>query len=392
MSVTHQVQVKPEIPIVSSAELLKETNGRIIAKPHKLAIDLSHKDHTIIVAQEPGASCALVTAHSQSLLKQIESQFTQTPTQLRYALVCCYQRPGLMTQRELLAQGIGVEATQIRCVSKRCVVDPAKNDLVLELLSGEEQWHGQSPSGTHFEMPRGLTQRILEPELMVLAEQVSAYANTSFRASEELYLSACLAHLDPKVKFRICDLGCGPGEICVALARALPHAKITAVDGSGPMLTEFEKLLSLNRTRDVKGRIHTLQNTIGLPGDLEALDSHVLKHGHFDAIVSSSLLHHLQEPISFWQTISTIGIPGTKVVVMDLIRPADDTKAAEIVELHAKDAPAVLKRDFYNSLRAAFRPNEVRAQLQLAGLDHFRIEVVSDRHMVITGSLLGCHG
>jgi hypothetical protein len=48
----------------------------------------------------------------------------------------------------------------------------------------------------------------------------------------------------------------------------------------------------------------------------------------------------------------------------------------------------VLKRDFLNSLFAAFEPNEISEQLRAAGLDdQLEVHVVSDRHVAVWGRL-----
>jgi hypothetical protein len=47
----------------------------------------------------------------------------------------------------------------------------------------------------------------------------------------------------------------------------------------------------------------------------------------------------------------------------------------------------VLKRDFYNSLCAAFTPDEVRSQLSEASLDCLEVKTISDRHVVVSGVL-----
>jgi hypothetical protein len=54
------------------------------------------------------------------------------------------------------------------------------------------------------------------------------------------------------------------------------------------------------------------------------------------------------------------------------------------VEAYAGAEPEILRRDFFNSLCAAFTPDEVRAQLREAGL---ALEVldVEDRHLVARG-------
>ncbi len=71
--------------------------------------------------------------------------------------------------------------------------------------------------------------------------------------------------------------------------------------------------------------------------------------------------------------------------VQDLMRPQSPDAARALVDRYAPGEPDVLRRDFYNSLLAAFTPDEVRAQLAAAGLDALVVEPVTDRHMTIAG-------
>ena len=72
---------------------------------------------------------------------------------------------------------------------------------------------------------------------------------------------------------------------------------------------------------------------------------------------------------------------------MDLCRPATRNEAVALMECYAADEPQVLRRDFFNSLLAAFEPDEVRLQWVEAALNSLRVEVVSDRHLAIIGLL-----
>jgi hypothetical protein len=45
------------------------------------------------------------------------------------------------------------------------------------------------------------------------------------------------------------------------------------------------------------------------------------------------------------------------------------------------------RRDFFNSLLAAFTPREIEAQLRQAGSSHLEVEVISDRHLIVYGRL-----
>jgi hypothetical protein len=75
------------------------------------------------------------------------------------------------------------------------------------------------------------------------------------------------------------------------------------------------------------------------------------------------------------------------VLVMDLMRPASAMWAEALVATYAADAPEVLRKDFRNSLFAAFEPKEVSEQLAQAGLEGLEVGVVSDRHLAVFGRL-----
>lgn len=71
--------------------------------------------------------------------------------------------------------------------------------------------------------------------------------------------------------------------------------------------------------------------------------------------------------------------------VMDLMRPPSVERARELVELYSPNEADILKRDFFNSLCAAFELEEVREQLVRNGLKHFAVDAVSDRHLAVVG-------
>ena len=107
----------------------------------------------------------------------------------------------------------------------------------------------------------------------------------------------------------------------------------------------------------------------------------------FDGAISNSLLHHLQEPGVLWETLKENVRPGAPVFVMDLLRPESRSEAEALVETYSGDEPDVLRRDFFLSLCAAYRVDEIEQQLTAAGLSHLTVEVISDRHWVVFGRL-----
>jgi SAM-dependent methyltransferase len=120
-----------------------------------------------------------------------------------------------------------------------------------------------------------------------------------------------------------------------------------------------------------------------MQGYIPGLD---LQEHSFDVVLSKDLLHHLPDGMALWHEAIRLGRHGASIYVMDLIRPATEQEAQEIVERVAPHEHPILKQDFFNSLCAAFTVEEVKAQLQLMGLA-LEVSQVSDRHMLIKGIL-----
>ena len=220
-------------------------------------------------------------------------------------------------------------------------------------------------------------ERIVEPELMDDEAQARAYADADFEEPNARFVGLCagfIGALPPGAA--VLDLGCGPGDISLRIAMAHPAVEVHGLDGSAAMLAFGEAALAENPA--LRGRVHFIE---GLVPDA------TLPRTHYEAVVSNSLLHHLHDPTGLWRMIRARGGPDAPVLVMDLMRPASEAAAQALVEQYAADEPEVLRRDFYNSLLAAFEPGEVRAQLEAAGLGHFSVEEASDRHLVVRGRL-----
>jgi len=194
--------------------------------------------------------------------------------------------------------------------------------------------------------------------------QALAYASADFEDVNRGFVERFVATFPALGGVDVIDLGCGPGDITARLARALPTARVVGVDGALAMLR-------LGHGALVAARVPALP----------------FVDGRFDAVVSNSLFHHLPRPEDAWCEIRRIARPGAALFVMDLFRPDTRAAAQRIVDTAAANEPEILRRDFYNSLCAAFRVEEVREQLDRAGLAHCRCEIVSERHWLVSGRL-----
>ncbi len=220
-----------------------------------------------------------------------------------------------------------------------------------------------------------LMERIPEPELMLEEEQARAYSEADFSAPHQMFVDLFRKFFGPRLTGVVLDLGCGPADISVRFAKAYPQCQIHGVDGSPAMLKYgWERVLK-------EGLCDRIKLILGKIPDYQPPEN------FYAAVIVNSLLHHLPSPEILWETIKRAGRQGAPVLVMDLMRPESRAQARAIVEKYAKDEPEILRQDFYASLLASYTPTEVKAQLEAAGLSHFEVSLVSDRHWVAYGRL-----
>ena len=221
-------------------------------------------------------------------------------------------------------------------------------------------------------------ERICEPELMDEPLQAEAYAAADFSSGDR----AVLERIEALPAFRgsgdgeglsVVDLGCGPGNITFLVARRWPGARVLGIDGSAAMLAIAEQ----RRLADPVAHRQVRFQRLVLPSPQLA--------GPCSAVVSNSLLHHLHDPGVFWRAVKQLTGPGTSLYVRDLRRPATAADLEALVARHVGAAPAVLRRDYAHSLRAAFSTAEVSAQLEAAGLGGLEVRELDDRYLEIQG-------
>ncbi len=217
--------------------------------------------------------------------------------------------------------------------------------------------------------------RILEPELMNESEQAAAYAQANFSAAHNNIVQS-FEHLYAAqiTQGNILDLGCGCGDISFRLSQLFQQAMVIGVDGAAAML-QFAHKKRLDLPSAIQDRCKFLELCI-LSNELDKFQ--------YQCIFSNSLLHHLHNPDDLWATINRLATSGTIIYICDLIRPQSTSQAKMLVDQYASSEPDVLQRDFYNSLLAAFSPEEIQQQLAENNL-RLSIELISDRHMIIHG-------
>ena len=215
-------------------------------------------------------------------------------------------------------------------------------------------------------------QRCPEPELMNGADQVAAYAAADFSAGDDVTIGLIRSLIDEHPLSNdpvVVDLGCGPGNITVLLARSLPEARVIGVDGAERML-EVARQCAADQNLAIEFLHRDLRQIQGLKADL---------------VVSNSLLHQLHDPLLLWRVTSELANCGCRVLHRDLRRPESMAQLNRLQTLHLPDAPEVLSQDFRASLKAAFEPSEVADQLRMTGMKQLTVQLEGDRYLVVSG-------
>ncbi|MCW7491388.1 methyltransferase domain-containing protein [Leptospira sp. 2 VSF19] len=216
--------------------------------------------------------------------------------------------------------------------------------------------------------------RIPEPELMEDPIQVESYAQADFEMAHSFLIRKFQDRLPLKfTPESILDLGCGPGDMSSRLFSQFPDSNFTFVDGSEFMLDLCKKrmgtLTSKKRNQKMEFKKELVQDFV--------------PESPFDLVFSNSLLHHLHDPFEFWGAVQRSIHTDSFIFISDLMRPDSLNMADHLLERYANNEPDVLKKDFYNSLLAAYRIEEVKEMLEIVRLNtKLNLEPITDRHWI----------
>lgn len=214
--------------------------------------------------------------------------------------------------------------------------------------------------------------RVLEPELMDDPKQAEAYARADFAEENQGFVDRFKEYFPEFSRGIVLDVGCGPADISIRFAKLYPFCQVAGVDASAPMIQlGKQSVMEAGLADRVTLRCERYED---VPG------ARIV-----DAVISNSLLHHLPNPLQFWQKLRQLVKPGAPVLVMDLLRPESPEAAQAIVDQYAANEPDILRRDFYNSLLAAFTEDEIGSQLARMNLTRLLIDIPDDRHWVVGG-------
>lgn len=208
--------------------------------------------------------------------------------------------------------------------------------------------------------------RVLEPEVMDTPEEVRDYDAMDHAAVNQLFASEFLAVWDGKNP--VLDVGTGTAQIPVEICRQSPAPHLVASDLADHMLA----LARANVERAGLG--HRIR--------VERADAKRFGYpdGHFGAVVSNSIIHHIPDPSVCFAEMHRVCSPGGVLFVRDLLRPADVPTLRHLVDTYAAGANDHQRAMFAASLRAALTLDEVREMVARLGYGADTVKQSSDRH------------
>jgi SAM-dependent methyltransferase len=94
-------------------------------------------------------------------------------------------------------------------------------------------------------------------------------------------------------------------------------------------------------------------------------------------------VHHLPDPLPFFQEIQRLLDPNGTLLIRDLLRPANEPELEKILEKHGGDSTPNQLKLFRDSLQASFTLSEIQELINQAGIKNVKLYKSSDRHWTI---------
>jgi len=216
-------------------------------------------------------------------------------------------------------------------------------------------------------------ERVPEPEVMDESCEVEAYASAAAQAYLEKIDRTFVSHVErlfPRADPRLLrgvslDVGCGPGQIPIMMAARWPGLRITGLDAAPAMIEQARRDAA---TAGVAISFQVLR--LGPHGEARL----PFDDAAFDVVCSNSVLHHVADPVAFFDEIARVAKPEGAVLIRDLRRPS-----AAFHPLHVRwfgrKYSGEMRRLYEASVRAAYTAAELRDLLTESRLNDGRSRV-----------------
>ena len=208
--------------------------------------------------------------------------------------------------------------------------------------------------------------RIPEPEVMDDSREVEAYSSAIGQAFldelDNTFVEHAIRLVKGRERGRALDIGTGPGQIVLKLARRLTRWKFVGVDRSPNMIAQaLENLASAGG--EVAGRV-----------EFQAADANCLDFPDqsFDLVLCNSVLHHFEEPRHLLAEMARLAKPGAAILLRDLRRPGRCAYPLH-VRWHGRHYSGAMRKLFRDSVRSSYTVPELQRMIEYSPLRGVRL-------------------
>ena len=221
-----------------------------------------------------------------------------------------------------------------------------------------------------FDLPR-----IPEAEVMDDSQEVEAYSSAAAQSFldkiDDTLVEHALRLLKGRERGRALDIGAGPGQIVLKLARRLKLWKFVGADRSANMIAQARS--NLAAAGEAAGRV-----------EFQGADANQLAFpdASFDFVLCNSVLHHLAEPRNLFAEMARVAKPGAAILLRDLRRPGRIAYPLHI-HWHGRHYSGAMCRLYKDSVHAAYTVRELQSLLDSSPLQGARVFVHHATHIGI---------
>jgi len=242
--------------------------------------------------------------------------------------------------------------------------------------------------------------RVPEPEVMDDTDEVEAYSSAAAQAYldriDDTFVEHALRLVAGRSRGRALDIGTGPGQIVLKLARRLPGWQFIGVDRSANMIRQaccgvagpsgqgFSRGDEGGRDLPSRGRSFSSGMTAREAGTSapEARAQFFVADGNrlafpsasFDLVMCNSVLHHLAQPERLFAEVARLARPDGALLIRDLRRPSRLAYPLH-VRWYGRHYAGLMYKLYCASVRSAYTIAELKELLRsspLAGARIFR--------------------
>jgi ubiquinone/menaquinone biosynthesis C-methylase UbiE len=220
-------------------------------------------------------------------------------------------------------------------------------------------------------MNRLFGSRIPESEAMDTIDEAETFdrlAEKYLYIAEDLIAQMALAVAPPTGRFL--ELCSGTARIPIKIAQLNPSCEVMAVDYSGNMI----RLARENAERAAVGRRVRL-----IQGDAKKLP---FKENFFDLVTSSHAIHHLADPVQFFNEVARVVKPSGAILLIDLRRPPRALIPA-VVSVFGFGSEPLMRTLYRDSLQAAYTIHELSKLLKQSRLNDATIRTYFPGYVAI---------